>query len=127
MADDIGADIAAASQTGGNRVLIEIESPGPEAVLRLSGQLDVSDAHRVPETVGSLFADTTPPQTVILDLSDVSFADSVGLGMLLRSDEEARRNDARLVLRSPSPAVRRLLSMTAMDTVFEIFADGESG
>lgn len=95
--------------------------------MQVEGDLDVDSAYRVYEGVAALFDDAGPglprperPRRVLIDLSGVTFIDSVGLGMLIRSEEEARRNDAALVLRSPSDSVRRLLSITAMDRNFAI-------
>jgi anti-anti-sigma factor len=89
------------------------------AVLRVTGDMDVDTAYRVPDEVAALFDDATPRQ-VVLDLSGVTFLDSVGLGMLVRAQDEALAHDAGFRLLAPSDPVSRTLSITAMDTHFAV-------
>jgi anti-sigma B factor antagonist len=88
-------------------------------VLRVSGDMDADTAYRVPDEVAALF-DGPRPREIVLDLSGVSFLDSVGLGMLVRAQEEAVAHDTDFRLRAPSDPVSRVLSMTAMDTHFAV-------
>jgi anti-sigma B factor antagonist len=90
-----------------------------QVVLHVSGDMDADSAYRVPEEVAALFEQERPPE-IVVDLSGVSFLDSVGLGMLVRAQEEALANDAAFRLRAPSEPVSRVLSITAMDTHFAV-------
>ncbi len=101
------------------------DSEDAGVVLRVSGEMDVETAYRVPDDVAAEVGEHTDgrPRHVTIDLSEVTFIDSVGLSMLLRSEEEARRNDVPLVLRRPSESVRRLLEITATDRNFAISDD----
>jgi anti-sigma B factor antagonist len=59
--------------------------------------------------------------TVVVDLSGVTFMDSSGLSMLLRFAEEVRADGVGTVtLRGADGAVRRLLKLTSMETIFEL-------
>ncbi len=55
-----------------------------------------------------------------LDLADVSFMDSGGLSMLMMANDQARHVGGTLMLANPSPRVRDLLRMAAVDTVMPI-------
>ena len=100
---------------------IELDRSEHEIVVRLSGEVDVSDAYTVPETVyGAVEAVSQRPLTVILDLSAVTFMDSTGLSMLIRTDGEMREIGVGLVLREPSEPVSRVLTMTALSGHFRI-------
>jgi anti-anti-sigma factor len=55
-----------------------------------------------------------------LDLSAVSFMDSGGLSMLMMANDQARHVGGKVVLVNPSPRVRDLLRMAAVDTVMPI-------
>jgi len=90
-------------------------------VLRVTGDMDADTAYRVPDEVAAVF-DGTRPQEIVVDLSEVSFLDSVGLGMLVRAQDEALSHDATFRLRAPSEPVSRVLSVTAMDTHFAVDA-----
>jgi anti-anti-sigma factor len=89
------------------------------AVLRVTGDMDVDTAYQVPDEVAALF-DEGHPSEVVLDLSGVTFLDSVGLGMLVRAQDEALAYDAGFRLLAPSEPVSRTLSITAMDTHFAV-------
>ena len=76
-------------------------------VLRVVGELDVATA---PELQASLTAHRGP---AILDLREVTFIDSTGLRALLGATQ-GRDHVESLVLRAPSPAVRRLIELAAL-------------
>jgi anti-anti-sigma factor len=76
-------------------------------VLRLVGEFDVGTA---PEVQARLATHRGP---AILDLHEVTFIDSTGLRTLLGATRE-RGRDEPLVLRAPSPAVRRLIELAAL-------------
>lgn len=59
----------------------------------------------------------------IMDLSDVEFIDSAGLGMLLLARDEISKSDMNLILRSPKGQVKRMFSVARFDQMFEIEDD----
>ncbi|KKD35504.1 MAG: STAS domain-containing protein [Limnoraphis robusta] len=62
-----------------------------------------------------------PPQLWIIDLAEVEFIDSSGLGALVTALKSARRLGCRLVLCHPSATVKLIFEITQLDRVFEIF------
>ena len=62
---------------------------------------------------------------VVLDLSQVSFVDSSGLGAIVAAMKQLPP-DRRLELAGLLPAVQRVFHLTRMDTVFRIHADAEA-
>jgi anti-sigma B factor antagonist len=62
----------------------------------------------------------------VLDLSNVQFMDSTGLGALLSCLRMMKAKDGSLRLASLTPEVRRLFDMVLMDRVFDIHPDTES-
>jgi anti-sigma B factor antagonist len=61
------------------------------------------------------------PRRVVLDLSAVSFCDSAGLSVLLGAWRQADRAGAVLVLACVPPNLRRMLSLTGVDTVLRVY------
>ena len=57
---------------------------------------------------------------IAMNLSAVSDLDARGLGELVLARQAARDRGARLMLVAPPPRVRRLLSVTRLDTVFDL-------
>lgn len=58
---------------------------------------------------------------ILLHLSQVSFMDSTGLGILVACLTSASSRDAKVKLLRPSPRVEDVLKITATDQLFEIF------
>jgi anti-sigma B factor antagonist len=79
----------------------------------LDGELDMAAAFRVESELERLLA-TPAIDTVVLDLAEVGFLDSAGLGVLLSIRDQAARRalDVRIV--RMSEAVRRILDATAL-------------
>jgi anti-sigma B factor antagonist len=91
----------------------------PDASLTLRGDLDLATA----DTLRAAVADALRGDTctsVVLDLAEVTFIDSTGLGTLVAIRNECLDRDIALSLRRPSPTVRRLLQLSALDTVFTL-------
>ena len=61
-------------------------------------------------------------KTVVLDLSNLGWIDSAGLGMLLLTKELAEKEDLELVLRSPRGHVKSLLELGRFEKIFNIEA-----
>lgn len=60
---------------------------------------------------------------IVLDLNDVDFIDSAGLGELVRSHAAVRGRGGQLKLVNPSASVWDLLKITKLDQVFDIPPD----
>lgn len=90
-------------------------------VLHVDGEIDLASAPRLRQEVISLVADDRT--RVVLDLSDVAFCDSTGMGVLVGAVKRARTagGDVRVVCRN-----ERLLAMfdiTRLDRVFDLYGD----
>lgn len=59
-------------------------------------------------------------QVVIVDLQNVPFVDSAGLGALIGSLKAARKRGRRLGLAAPAEDVRQILDVTNLRRVFEV-------
>ncbi len=60
--------------------------------------------------------------TMILDLSDVPYIDSVGLGSLVAAYVSHQKNGRCLVLTGVKPRVEKILEITKVKDIFVIFA-----
>jgi anti-sigma B factor antagonist len=87
---------------------------------RLSGEIDFTSSGPVQST---LLAMILPGGgAVVADLSQVTFLDSSGLGVLVQAHRTAVERDNRLVVVA-SPPVRKLLRLTGLDTVLDTYDD----
>lgn len=90
--------------------------------LALTGVLSGSECEILRKTVAQNLKPET--RTLCLDLQELSFVDSTGLGALVGTKVTCCRNGARVVLLSPSPEVMRVLLGANFDVVFDIVEDG---
>jgi anti-anti-sigma factor len=83
----------------------------------LSGELDMAAAFRLESELERLLA-TPGIDGVVLDLEEVRFLDSAGLGALLSIREQATRLGHDVRIDRMSEPVRRVLDATATRSVF---------
>jgi anti-anti-sigma factor len=100
--------------------MLEIEpQPGAPATLVVVGELDPATAPILAERLEPLTEDPTVA-TVALDLAGVTFLDSSGLRTLVAANAVLQARDAALVLRSPSPNIRRVLEVTGLTELIAV-------
>ena len=103
---------------------VSVETVDGWQVLRLAGEVDVATAPRLRDRLVQL-VNEGPPQLVI-DLSALSFIDSMGLGALVSGLKRARAHDGDLRLAGPSDHVAKVLSITRLDQAFVVGPDVDS-
>jgi anti-sigma B factor antagonist len=91
---------------------IEVRTEGDEATLTLTGELDPHTAPLLAAQLEGLADDGVT--SVVLVLSGLGFIDSSGLRVVIAADRDLAERGGRLVLRSPSETVRRLLDITGL-------------
>lgn len=87
-------------------------------VVTVVGDVDVSNAAKLRDALDRVLANGE--SRLIVDLREVSFMDSTGLGILVGRLKvvRARRGSMRLVC--AAPGMLRVLSITGLDTVFPL-------
>lgn len=90
--------------------------------MSVSGEIDLYTAPRLhTELVTALAGDG--PVHLVVDLSGVVFCDSTGMNVLLAAHRRARENGGDLELACPRPAVKKILQVTGLETVFTVTDD----
>jgi anti-anti-sigma factor len=91
---------------------VSVTRGGDETVVAVIGELDMSTAERLSETVN---AELREGQTrIVLDLAELTFCDSLGLGTLVVLSRTAAVQQTYLLLRNPSPFFTRMLDVTGV-------------
>jgi anti-sigma B factor antagonist len=95
-------------------------SSGDTAIttVRCEGDLDIVTSEDVKRQLAALVE--TGSSTVTLDLRDVGFVDSSGLGALVAVHHFAEAKGAHLVVRSVPTHVRDLFSLTRLDDLLTV-------
>ncbi|MBT8227859.1 MAG: STAS domain-containing protein [Dactylosporangium sp.] len=88
---------------------------------------DELDRAVVPQ-IGGLLDDALAlrPEEIVVDLTACSLIDAAGVTLLLNTHRQAWRAGGRLVLRSPSPHVQRILEVARVAHVLNIDPDPDS-
>jgi anti-anti-sigma factor len=87
--------------------------------MRLSGELDLSDVESVREAIG----EALQGGRLVLDLADLTFIDSSGIALLLRTTQKAARLDARFSIANPNEQVLATLRMAGVLELLPIAED----
>lgn len=91
-------------------------------ILDLSGRITVGEeASNLRDRLRSLCAEGR--QNVILNLQNVDYIDSTGLGALVVGHTAIRKAGGRLVLENLNRRTIELLILTKLSTVFDVFDD----
>ncbi len=90
-------------------------------VVQPSGVLDATRSQDFREEV--IKSLESKPKMVLVDLKDITFMDSSGLGALVLAFKTLRASETKLVLCSINEQVKILFELTGMDKVFEIFSN----
>lgn len=98
---------------------------GGTGVIRLSGQLmGGPDADQVRESIAALLQQGK--KSIVIDLNDVLWVNSTGLGVLISSHILAENQGGTLKLMRISKRIESIFSVTRLDTVFEVYEDEAS-
>ncbi|MBN3884438.1 MAG: STAS domain-containing protein [Nostoc sp.] len=92
-------------------------------VLELSGILDGIRGNDLRREVSGILANGA--NILLLDMKEVKFIDSSGLGALVSAMQMVRAANGKMFVCSISDQVRMLFELTKMDRIFQTFADQE--
>jgi anti-anti-sigma factor len=93
--------------------------PEPDGTVVISphGEIDADNAHEIRDAVSGLLA-TSPPPAMKIDMLDVSFIDSVGIGALVGCYHAAAASSVRLLVTNPTAYVHRVLYVSGLLGLF---------
>lgn len=94
------------------------EGSNPAPVLHLSGRLEAAGAQQLIDEANKLVE--SGEKYLVLDLSEVEFLASSGLGALLLLTETFRDHDGELVLSALPLAVREVITLLNLNEFLEI-------
>ncbi len=90
-------------------------------ILQPSGILDGIRGHELRREINE--AVNAGVDIVLIDLKDIKFMDSSGLGTLVSAMKVVRIADRKLFLCSVNGQIKMLFELTKMDKIFETFVD----
>lgn len=104
---------------------VDVVEENGKSVVRLTGEID---AYTAPELKESLLPLTRiDSQTVEVDLENVNYMDSTGLGVFISALKSTKENNSHLKLVNLQDRVLRLFKITGLDEIINIDATVKGG
>jgi anti-sigma B factor antagonist len=101
----------------------EVNATDEATVIHVGGEIDMATAGRLRDAIEPHMG---PEQTIVLDLSEVEFMDSSCLSVLVQARGRLTEAGGCLVLRNPSSAAHRILTVSGASDLLEIDARDHS-
>jgi anti-anti-sigma factor len=92
---------------------VQVQSADQAAVIVVSGELDLASAPALEEELDR--AVTNGADLVIVDLRELEFIDSTGLGLLIKANRKAEEAGRRFAIVRGQSQVQRLLGVTGIE------------
>jgi anti-anti-sigma factor len=92
---------------------LEVRSEDRAAVIAVSGELDLASAPELEEELQRVAANGA--ELVILDLRELQFIDSTGLGLLIKAHRQAESMGRKFAIVRGQSQVQRLLGLTGIE------------
>jgi anti-sigma B factor antagonist len=106
-------------------ITIQLRELGGVAILDMSGRITLGDGSvALRDTVREQIA--SGKQAIIINLGDVTYMDSSGLGELISAFTTAKNQGANLKLLNLTKRIRNLMEITKLYTVFDIYDDEDA-
>ena len=103
---------------------INIEEKGTTVLIEVKEErLDAHNSSELKTQMLSLFDEGK--NNLVIDLQDVRFVDSSGLGSLVSGFKNASARNGNLKLSGLQPQVKSMFELTRLHRVFEIFPDSD--
>lgn len=107
----------------------KVRQNGDVTMLDLSGRISLGEALAFGPGSGVVLSDVIGElakkgqRKILLNLKDVKYIDSSGIGELVRNYTSLRRQGGELKLLNPNPTVREALQLTRLDRILDIKED----
>ena len=99
-------------------VVTSLDRSNGTITVRLHGEVDVMVVDQVRVALADALSDN--PRSVVVDMSDLSFIDSTGLGALVFGFQRARDAGVGFRLARPTSGVRQILVLSGLLEVVEL-------
>ncbi|HZH58931.1 MAG TPA: anti-sigma factor antagonist [Metabacillus sp.] len=104
---------------------VDINNIGDQTIVSVAGEIDAYTAPKLREAILPLAEDSNP--NIMINLKDVSYMDSTGLGVFVGLLKSVRKNNGQLNLVELSDRLERLFSITGLSDIIDISSKTEGG
>ena len=122
-----GVTVTGVSGPANSNLEISVDRGVGDAVIRLSGRIDVDSSPELRDRLRTLLSEEALPQTIIVDLAGVSYIETSGIATLIEALRVARHRQTNFRLQGLRGAALRLFEVTGVLALFEANDSGQSG
>ena len=97
---------------------ISTRTDGAFTVVQVGGEIDMFTATELRETLHARLAENVT--SLAIDVNDVEFCDSTGLGVIIGVLRRLRESGGRLIIMCAQPQMLKIFQLTGLDTVLDI-------
>jgi anti-sigma B factor antagonist len=101
-----------------DEIVTTLDQGAHTTTVALHGEIDVLTVDQVRVALAGALA--AHPDELVVDLTDLSFIDSTGLGALIAGFQRARDSGVSFRLARPTPAVRQILVLSGLLEVVQL-------
>ncbi len=123
----LGVTVTRIAIPSSSNLKISVDQVGKDAVVRLSGRIDVDSSPDLRDRLRTLLSEEALPETIIVDLAGVSYIETSGVATLIEALRIARHHQTKFRLQGLSGAVLRLFQVTGVLALFDADDSGQSG
>lgn len=103
----------------GGGMQLTVERTEHRFCVSVAGEVDLATAPELDTVL--LAAIVNQPQEIVIDLTDVSFLDSTGLGVIVRALKRTRERGTSLNIIASNERVLKVFAITGLDSVLSIY------
>ena len=122
---ELGVTVTRVAIPSSSNLKISVDQVGKDAVVRLSGRIDVDSSPDLRHRLRTLLSEEALPQTIIVDLAGVSYIETSGVATLIESLRIARHHQTNFRLQGLSGAALRLFEVTGVLALFDASNSGQ--
>ena len=101
------------------KCLYEIRREGTVLEVSIRGEIDHHNAVSVRGDIDAVICDTRPQRTV-LDLSEIDFMDSSGLGLIMGRYALMQRLGGELTIKNPNERIMKIFELAGLGRIIKI-------
>jgi anti-sigma B factor antagonist len=108
---------------GPDQLGVDVQSLEDGKLVRITGEVDLRTSPQLRRDLLEIVADR--PERLVIDLGQVSYMDSSGVGTLVEMKRMVERKGGKVILAAMQPRVRSVFEITQLDKFFTIVDDAD--
>jgi anti-sigma B factor antagonist len=121
----LGVTVTRVPIPSSSNLKISVDRAGTDALIRLTGRVDVDSSPDLRDRLRTLLSEEALPQTIIVDLTGLSYIETSGVATLIEALRIARHHQISFRLQGLSGATLRLFEVTGVLALFDASDSGQ--